>query len=114
MKITLTKKFHFSASYAISPDRVIGHNYILGVTTEGVDEAAEMLLEKKIHEALIQKIDSQDLGMHVDFLKNIKITDTNLLRVFWEIIRVEIHPIELSVLSLQRDEHTEVFISRSD
>ena len=89
-----------------------GHNYILSVTTEPLDHASEAVVDKKVREALVQKIDSRDLGLHVDFLKNIEITDTNLLKVFWEIIRLEINPVELTSLSLERDERTQALISR--
>ena len=91
---------------------MIGHNYVLSVTTEALDLSLEAAVEKKISEALIKKIDSRDLGLHVDFLKNIEMTDVNLLKVFWEIIRLEIHPVELVALSLERDEHTQALISR--
>ncbi len=111
MKITLTKKFYFSASHD-SPSGVTGHNYVLNVTTQALKKTEEVALEKNIHEALIQKIDSRDLGLHVDFLKNIEITDKNLLQVFWEIIQLQIYPVELVALSLERDERTQVLMAK--
>ena len=111
MKITLTKKFHFSASHS-AHDRAIGHNYVLNVTTEALDDALEAILEKKVREVLIQKIDSRDLGLHVDFLKNIDVSDANLLKAFWEVIQPAIHPVQLTALSLEKDERTQVLFSR--
>ncbi len=107
MKIIRTKKFNFSASYT-KADRVIGHNYILSVTTGALSESEEAAVDKKIREVLIKKIDSRDLGLHVDFLKNKDLTDAGLLNAFWGIIQTEIRPVELTALSLECDDHTQL------
>lgn len=102
----LTKYFNFSASFSRGA-KVYGHNYLLGVTTAALDELSETGLESRIHQALIQKLESRDLGMHVDFLKGVEISDANLLKAFWPVIESAIRPVGLKRLTLQRDERTQ-------
>lgn len=111
MKTASLKKFQFSASYNIK-DRVIGHNYILGVWTEGLDEAQEKMLERVVQQTLLQKIDSRDLGLDVDFIKNTPITDINLLHAFWKLLEPEIRPILIRSLFLEKDNRSQVSLTQ--
>jgi hypothetical protein len=88
---------------------VVGHNYVLGVTTRALSEADERIFEEKIEASLIHKLQSRDLGLHVEFLKGIEINDENLLRAFWKILGPQIRPNPLLSLSLKRDDRT-VFV----
>ena len=106
-KVLWTKLFYFSASFSKNTE-VHGHNYTLAVTLRFSGKLDEVLVEEAIEKALIQKIHSRDLGRDVDFLKNVKITDLNLLKVFSEIISREIRPIRIERLSLRRDPRTEL------
>ena len=112
MKLTLTKRFSFSASFSGS-NKIHAHNYALGVTVScnarEIDDAA---LAKRIDTALIQKVQSRDLRMDVDFLKSLRINESNLLKIFWKIIRKEIHPLKLLALSLARDKGTAYSLTR--
>lgn len=85
---------------------MIGHNYVLGVTTGELHEKEEAFLEKGVREALIQKVHSRDLGMQVKFLKGTDFSDPALLRAFWPVIRKAVKPIRLRALSLERDGRT--------
>ena len=109
-RVTFTKTFDFSASFS-RDGKVYGHNYTLGITTDWMDEKAEALFETKVRESLIKKMESRDLGLHVDFLKGAKLNDENLLAVFWPILKKEMHPYPLHRLSLQRDKRTKVDMS---
>ena len=109
-RVTFTKTFDFSASFS-KGGKVYGHNYTLGVTTDWMDEEAEALFEAKVRGSLIQKMESRDLGLHVDFLKGAKLNDENLLAIFWPILKKQIHPLCLHRLSLQRDKRTKVVMS---
>ena len=110
MKVTFTKLFYFSASYAKN-GKIHGHNYTLSVTTDFLDEAEEALLQKKIEGSLIKNLDSRDFGLDVSFLKGVEITDENLLKVFWGIVEKSIHPMMLRSLSLEKDSRTKVAMS---
>ena len=109
-QVTFTKTFDFSASFS-RDGKIYGHNYTLGVTTDWMDEEAEALFEAKVRESLIKKMESRDLGLHVDFLKGARLNDENLLAIFWPILKKEIHPLGLHRLSLQRDQRTKVVMS---
>ena len=85
---------------------MIGHNYLLSVTTEVLSEDQEIELDKLIQKNLIQKIDSRDLGLHVDFLKGVEINDLNLLKAFWSFLEPIILPASLEALSLESDDRT--------
>ena len=111
MKTTALKKFQFSASYNVG-DRVIGHNYTLGVLTDVLDEAQEKTLERVLQRALIQKVDSRDLGLDVDFLRNTQITDINLLHAFWKLLEPEIRPILIRSLFLEKDNRSQVSLAQ--
>lgn len=101
-----TRLFRFSASHAVG-DRHLGHNYVLGVTVEGVRRASdEELLAGGVEEALIRKLDSKDLGLHVDFLKNVPLEDESLLRTFWGILEARLAPLKIRRLTLERDSRT--------
>lgn len=110
MKAVLTKVFHFSASYEKN-HKIFASNYRLGVTTSALDESDEADFEKKIQESLIQKIHSRDLGLHVDFLKSVAITETALLQIFSERIKNTIAPLPLFALSLERDDCSKITLS---
>jgi len=107
MKILLTKIFYFSASHS-QAGKIFGHNYALGVTTRVVDQDSERLLEEKVNGSLIRRIHSRDLGLHVDFLKEVAINDQNLLEVFWKILERDMRPLILLKLTLAKDERTQV------
>ena len=110
MKTTLSKLFYFSASYS-KEDKVFGHNYILEATAEISDEPSEIFFENAIRESLIKKLESRDLGLHVDFLKEVELTEQNILKAFWEVIQKSITPLSLVSLSLQRDKQTKRTLS---
>ncbi len=101
----LTKRFPFSASYA-SNGKVYGHNYVLEATFDYVDPAAEARIEKQIKDSLISKMESKDLGLHVDFLKGVTIREDLLLETFFRIAAAAIAPARILSLSLERDAKT--------
>jgi hypothetical protein len=105
MRFEWTKQFGFSSSYADN-NRVIGHNYILNLTTEAVDEASELRIESIVQKTLIDKMHSRDLSLDVDFLKGVTISDAALLNIFWKILEKELLPIRILGMSLQRDRRT--------
>ena len=107
MLTRVTKKFHFSASYK-SGERVLGHNYVLGVVTGALNDEEEAALDHKVRRVLIDRIDSRDLGLHVDFLKNIEINEWNILKSFWKLLEPEILPLTLSELFLEKDGRSQV------
>ena len=84
----------------------MGYNYTLGVTTDFVDEEAERRMAEKIEKGLIKKLESRDLDVHVDFLKDVEINDLNLLKAFWKIMKKEIAPNKILSLSISRDGKT--------
>jgi len=84
----------------------LGYNYTLGVTTDFVDEETERLMTEKIENVLIKKMESRDLGLHVDFLKDVEINDLNLLKAFAKILDEEIAPKKILSLSISRDGKT--------
>jgi hypothetical protein len=105
MKAKLSKAFEFSASYSCGK-RVMAHNYRLEATWEDVSEQSEPDLDRKIQNALIQKIHSRDLGQDVDFLRGVVLTDVSLLEAFWPVISEAAKPAKLTTLSLERDART--------
>ncbi len=107
MKFSFQKRFHFSASFE-RDGKIHAHNYVLEIVTDPVDEASELILEKKVRNCLIAKLDSHDLGLHVDFLKNADLTEANLLSAFRKLLSKEILPLKLISLSLERDKNTRV------
>ena len=111
MKMHLTKKFCFSASHN-SGSRVIGHNYILSITAEGIDENLDVLIEQKVKEAVVSKLDSRDLGVDVEFLKGAPITDAHLMKSLWTVIQTAIQPVPLCALTLEKDRATLLSLSR--
>ena len=105
MRFRFTKHFPFSASYE-SSGKIYGHNYILGVTVSAaLDRSAEEAFERDVRDVLVSRLESRDLGLHVDFLKGIAITDENLLRVFASILKNRL-PWPLESLTLERDRRT--------
>ena len=110
MKTALTKSFHFSSSYT-KAGRMIGKNYILEMTIEAVASDREELFEKKIREELIRSLESVDLGLHVNFLKNLEINDSNLLKAFWTEIERLCPDFKLHALTLVRDAVTRTTLS---
>lgn len=105
MKTTVTKFFRFSASHS-SGSRIFGKNYILEITLDAVSSDREDVLEEKVSESLIRKLESRDLGLHVDFLKGIEITDGNLLKTFWSVLQKTLPGFKIRSMTLQRDETT--------
>lgn len=105
MRFTLTKIFHFSASYA-DGGKVYGHNYTLAVTSDAMSLSEEHRVVENLEERLIKKIGSRDLGLHVDFLKGVALSDQSLLKAFWPIVRECLEPHKLLSLSLERDNRT--------
>ncbi len=104
-KALLTKLFYFSSSF-VRGREIHGHNFILSVTVELTPKTNEARLEEKIQTSVIKPVHSRDLGMDVHFLKNIPITELNLLKVFSGIIKNEIKPEKLVRLDLERDKNT--------
>lgn len=105
MKATVTKFFRFSASHS-SGSRIFGKNYLLEIILDAVPLDRELAFEKKVLEKLIKKLGSRDLGLHVDFLKGVEITDRNLLEAFWRVLREAAPDFEIRSMTLQRDETT--------
>lgn len=105
MKVSVTKVFHFSASHA-SGTRILGKNYVLEITLTAVSPSEESAFEKKVREHLIAQLESRDLGLDVDFLRGIEITDGNLLEIFWRRVKEAAPGIELQSMTLQRDAMT--------
>ena len=101
----LTKSFEFSACYS-SGNRVIAHNYRLEAAFEDFSELLEPDLDRKIQNALIQKIHSRDLGQDVDFLRGVSLSDISLLKAFWPLVAETAKPAMLASLSLERDART--------
>ena len=110
MKARLSKKFQFSASHS-KEDKIIGHNYRLTVVVSLESLEHESLLETTVQKLLINKIDSRDFGLHVDFLKGFEISDLNLLKAFWELLETPLQPLKLVGLSLERDRMTKVSLA---
>ena len=110
MSATLTKFFHFSASHA-RDGKVFGHNYTLEIATDFLDPALESRFEDGVKKTLIQKMESRDLSLHVDFLKGTEINDLNLLQIFFKKLSDEMPAFPIHSLSLQRDSRTRVVFS---
>lgn len=110
MKASLTKAFHFSASHT-SGTRVFGKNYILEIALAALPHAEESAFEKKVQEHLIAHLESRDLGLHVDFLRGLEITDRNLLEVFWRRIAEASPGVQLQSMTLQRDAVTKTTLA---
>ena len=107
MNLRLTKFFNFSASYE-TKGRIIGHNYVLGVTMDYLTEEDEISVSQKIQHDLIDQIHSKDFGLHVGFLKNKEIVDALLLGSFSEILKKSIFPLKIHTLTLKKDDRTSV------
>ena len=105
MKTTVTKFFRFSASHSTG-SRVSGKNYIFEITIDAVSPDQELVFEKKVLEKLVRKLESRDLGLHVDFLKGVEITDGNLLEAFWRVLQESAPGFEIRSMALQRDDTT--------
>ena len=101
----ITKYFHFSASYQ-RLEKVFGHNYVLGITLEGLNENDERVLTKNIHTHLIDKVHSRNLETDVDFLRGKDINDKRLLESFAKITQSVVPPSALKFLTLKRDQRT--------
>ncbi len=110
MRVSFAKTFHFSASHEKN-GKVYGHNYALTITTDSMTDAQETVFENTIKERFIDQIHTKDLGLHVDFLRSIDISDEKLLKIFFQIIEKLICPAKLCSLSLKRDDRTEVTLA---
>ena len=109
--VTLAKRFPFSASFSRN-NKIIGHNYCLVLTTPALDDAAENRLVEAVNNGLIRAVHSRDLSLHVDFLKNVEITDKTLLEHFWPVVEKAIAPVKLLSLALERDSKTETQMTK--
>ncbi len=105
MRFSYTKSFRFSASYSDGL-KIIGHNYRLDITTDPPGQESDF--EKRVQSALIAKIHTRDLSLHVDFLKNTPITDERLLEAFRGVLEKELAPLKIQALNLERDDRTRV------
>ena len=110
MALRLSKRFLFSSSFS-RDDKVYGYNYTLHLVTDAMSPEDESALESRVQEGLIRHVHSRDLTIHVDFLKDVTITDENLLKVFWGILQKEIMPHYLRSLTLERDSRTSLTLS---
>ncbi|MBI3315410.1 MAG: hypothetical protein HYZ87_00325 [Candidatus Omnitrophica bacterium] len=89
------------------------HNYTLNVTVDASDaDGLEERLTRQVREALIDKVHSRDLGLHVDFLKGSTINELNLTTVFWGIVKKAISPVKLLSLTLEKDSHSQLTLSQ--
>ena len=111
MRTLLVKKFPFSASFERA-GRHFGHNYVLTVEAEPAAGVGEEEITARVDRTLIRKMESRDLGLHVDFLKNTELSDANLLGTFWKILEDELKPAVITRLGLQKDARTETTLSR--
>ncbi len=112
MRSTLTKSYEFSASYS-SGSRVKAHNYRLVATFENIPESLGPELDLKIQNTVIQKVHSRDLGLDVDFLQGVSLSDVSLLKAFWPLIVDAAKPVPLTALSLECDRHTRWTLTNS-
>ena len=111
MEALLTKFFRFSASHSVG-DKIYGHNYSLGVTVQALSLEEEKRFELLVEDTLIRRLESRDLGLHVDFLKSTPIEDSALLDAFWKLLEEKIKPARLRSLSLDRDSRTKTSLTR--
>lgn len=110
MKAFVTKFFHFSASHA-SGTRIFGKNYVLEITLDALPPAKEAEFEKKVFDGLIKRLESRDLGLHVDFLRGVESTDQNLLEAFWRVLKEAAPDLEFRSMTLQRDATTKTTLT---
>ncbi len=110
MNEILTKFFHFSASHSRG-GKVIGKNYILEISIRATSAEEELEFEGKVQSGLIGCLESRDLGLHVDFLKGLDLTDLNLLKAFWAKAQEAVPFAEILSLSLTRDAKTKTTLS---
>ncbi len=111
MKASLKKAFRFSCSYTKGA-KTVGCNYVLWVTLDYLDQASEAAISNKIEAVLIQPIHNRDISEHVDFLKNVPISDLHLLEAFYRILSAELPECGLSSLELERDGSTRILYAR--
>jgi hypothetical protein len=111
MIFRLTRFFPFSASYEQNGG-MRAFNYTLGITIEPAGNFAETEFDQKVEAALIRKIESRDLGLHVDFLKGVELNDSSILRAFWAVIEKEIQPSKIYSLCLDKNKKTRVALTR--
>lgn len=100
-----TKRFPFSSSFSRN-GRIYGRNFVLGVTLVFSDKMDEEAVVRKVETALIEKIHSRDLSMHVDFLKKVEISDMTLLKAFLRILKPVLRPAKIHSLYLESDSRT--------
>ncbi len=110
MNESTTKSFRFSASHS-EGSKVIGKNYIMEVTTRALSAKEETEFEKTVESRLLRHLESRDLGLEVEFLKDIEITDANLLKVFWGLLEKGAPFVQILSLSLIRDSKTKTTVS---
>jgi hypothetical protein len=76
-----------------------------------MDEKTEETFVRTVEEKLVRRVDSKDLGLHVDFLKGWDLTDLGLLHSIKSLLKAAIVPVTLKSLSLERDENTVTVLS---
>ena len=74
----------------------------------------EKVLSAAIEEAVIRKLHSRDLGLHVDFLKGVRLEGPEILKALWEVITGVAAPARLKALTLQQDARTSWTLETSD
>jgi hypothetical protein len=102
VRTVFTRYFPFSASRRSGP-KILGHNYVLGVTVRPLSEAAEAALDAAVEESLMKHLRSRDLTDGVAFLAGQPSDDASLLEAFWRRLEPALAPVELLGLTLQRE-----------
>lgn len=105
MRTELTKTFAFSACHTHS-GRVLGRNYLLGITLEWLPEEREKAMSEIVHREIISKVHTRDLGEDVYFLKKSVIDDASILQAFWQRLSGPLSDFRVRRLTLQRDPET--------
>ena len=101
MTVQTTHYFPFSASFKAHSQH-IGHNYILGVTTQALGPAEEIEFQNTVVRVLIDQVHTRDLGEHVSFLKGKTISDRTLLLSFEAFLKKKLKKWPIHGLSLQK------------
>ena len=106
MRAELTKTFAFSACHTVA-GKVLGRNYLLGISVEWEAETPEKKLSDVVHREIISKVHTRDLDENVDFLgKTAVLDDVSLLKAFWGRLSGPLSEFRVHKLTLQRDSQT--------
>ena len=137
MKVSITRKTHFTAGHRLyNPDfsddenaRIFGpcsnpnghgHNYVLEVTVTGeLDPATGMImnlkgLKKLINEHIISKCDHKNFSVDVDFTKDIIPTAENLAKRIFEVLDSQLPSGTLQRIKLFETENNIAIAERGD